>query len=287
MLLPPRRVERAWDGKEHLEERNHLDRGARRSARGHLRRVRCEAIPHHVVQPDQGRRRLAVRSLAGRPQGAARRERQQWCRGAAGRRRTARARRAMPVLPALLARTARTATSRSAGAAGRTGRRAMLRSDRRTWQGRQRERRDLPGRGAVRPVLERRRLGRLRAVQRGERPNARPDHAALVHGRMFDSATGRRPIGAPYLRIFLNSGKKVIFDATKCATAIPDEGRVRHIPGPGRERALRRRLVRRRRRSTTSRAGPAGQQSWATVLAAPWLGSRERHLRERPAHRRG
>ena len=79
--------------RNHLEEGNHLDRGARRSARGHLRRVRCQAIPHHVVEPDQGRRRLAVRSLAGRPQGAARRERQQCDRGAAGpegRRRSAR-----------------------------------------------------------------------------------------------------------------------------------------------------------------------------------------------------
>ena len=116
MLLPPRRVERAWDGKEHLEERNHLDRGARRSARGHLRRVRCQAIPHHVVEPDQGRRRLAVRSLAGRPQGAARRERQQWGRGAAGPAGRRKGRRATPVA-GLPARTAGRQVGR--GAAGR------------------------------------------------------------------------------------------------------------------------------------------------------------------------
>ncbi len=121
--------------RNHLEEGNHLDRGARRSARGHLRRVRCQAIPHHVVEPDQGRRRLAVRSLAGRPQGAARRERQQWRpRGRRARRATqgrtahrapqarkaprgSRARkatrgtRATRVLPATLTSTARTTAS--------------------------------------------------------------------------------------------------------------------------------------------------------------------------------
>lgn len=31
------------------------------------------------------------------------------------------------------------------------------------------------------------------------------------------------PIGAPYLRIFLQGGHDVIFDATQCATAVPDE----------------------------------------------------------------
>ena len=94
--------------RNHLEEGNHLDRGARRSARGHLRRVRCQALPHHVVEPDQGRRRLAVRSLAGRPQGAARRERQRWAAGRRARRATRVAR-----------RTGRRRPARRPGAGGR------------------------------------------------------------------------------------------------------------------------------------------------------------------------
>jgi hypothetical protein len=37
------------------------------------------------------------------------------------------------------------------------------------------------------------------------------------------SAADEAKIGAPYLRIFLNNGKDVIFDATHCATTAPDK----------------------------------------------------------------
>ena len=72
-LLPPH------DGpgirKEHLEEGNHPHRGARCRACSHLRRIRRrQPLPDHIVQPDQGRRRLGRRSLAGRAQRAARPE---------------------------------------------------------------------------------------------------------------------------------------------------------------------------------------------------------------------
>jgi hypothetical protein len=89
----------------------------------------------------------------------------------------------------------------------------------------------------------------------------------LSYTAMFSSANqAANPIGAPYLRIFLNSGKDVIFDATQCATATPDEdvfdtfqvsgANVRYdddsCDGAG---------------DHNFPGSPAGQQSWASVLA--------------------
>ncbi len=64
--------------------------------------------------------------------------------------------------------------------------------------------------------------------------------------------------GAPYLRIFLNNGHDVVFDATKCASFVPDEnvfntyevttGDVRYDDDPC--------------------SSGSSQQSWATVKAA-------------------
>ena len=65
-----------------LEKRNHPSRGARRNARDHLGRIRRPSLPDHVVQPDQGRRSLARRSLARRAQRAAEPERDQRSRPA-------------------------------------------------------------------------------------------------------------------------------------------------------------------------------------------------------------
>ena len=164
--------------RNHLEEGNHLDRGARRSARGHLGRVRCQAIPHHVVEPDQGRRRLDGRSLAGRPQGAARRERHEGQRG-----RRARRARGHPGTGGQ-GRSGRSA----AGPQGAPARRCP--ADRRLRRDRASVASSLDG-VQFGAVLGRRRLGRLRAVQRGERPHARPDRAALVHGRCTRRPTRR------------------------------------------------------------------------------------------------
>ena len=131
-LLPPH------DGlgirEEHLEEGNHPHRGARRRACSHLRRIRRrQPLPDHVVQPDQGRRRLGRRSLARRAQRAAGPEGQhRRCRpaGAAGAQGpkgdtgapARRARRATPAQPALRVRRARPASAGTRFAPGATRR---------------------------------------------------------------------------------------------------------------------------------------------------------------------
>jgi hypothetical protein len=75
----------------------------------------------------------------------------------------------------------------------------------------------------------------------------------IMHSSSDDS-----PIAAPYLRIFLNNGHDVVFDATKCASFVPDEnvfntyevttGDVRYDDDPC--------------------SSGSSQQSWATVKAA-------------------
>ena len=91
---------------ERLEEGNHRDRRARRSAHGHLGRIRRPPLPDHVIEPDQGRLRRASRSLGRRAQGAAR------------------ARRATPAPTACRARPARRARRATAAQTARRARRA-------------------------------------------------------------------------------------------------------------------------------------------------------------------
>jgi hypothetical protein len=74
------------------------------------------------------------------------------------------------------------------------------------------------------------------------------------------------PIGAPYLRIFLAGDHDVIFDATQCATAVPDEDVFRTYEVVGSN-------VRYDDDGCDGLGdhnfpgSPAGQQSWASVLA--------------------
>ena len=63
-LLPLVAPYRPGRQRNDLEEGHHRGRGARRRARGRLGRNRRPAVPDHVVQPDQGRHDLALRSLA-------------------------------------------------------------------------------------------------------------------------------------------------------------------------------------------------------------------------------
>ena len=166
MLLPPH------DGlgirEEHLEEGNHPHRGARCRACSHLRRIRRrQSLPDHVVQPDQGRRRLGRRSLARRaqraagPEGRHRRCRPAGTRGCAGpegrhrrnrraglegrhrRNRRCRARRARPppagtrFAPGATRRTTTTRTRvrvRAASAAARSPRSPAPRQGRAQWR---------------------------------------------------------------------------------------------------------------------------------------------------------
>jgi hypothetical protein len=66
------------------------------------------------------------------------------------------------------------------------------------------------------------------------------------------------PIGAPYLRIFLAGGHDVIFDATQCATAVPDEDVFRTYEVVGSNV---------RYDDDGCDGVPPDQQPWATVVA--------------------
>jgi hypothetical protein len=66
------------------------------------------------------------------------------------------------------------------------------------------------------------------------------------------------PIGAPYLRIFLAGGHDVIFDATQCATAVPDEDVSRTYEVVGSNV---------RYDDDGCDGVPPDQQPWATVVA--------------------
>ena len=73
--------------------------------------------------------------------------------------------------------------------------------------------------------------------------------AQLSYTSMY-SAADAAPIGAPYLRIFLNNDNDdVIFDATQCATTVPAKNVFHTFQVSGDERSLRRRLVRRNGRA--------------------------------------
>ena len=192
-LLPPH------DGpgirEEHLEEGNHPGRGACRRACSHLRRVRRrESLPDHIVQPDQGRRRLG-RPISRPP--PARRCRVRRARASPARRGlpARRARRATPVQPALRVRRVRPRPAGTRFAPGATRRTTTTRTGPGTSASaaarsprspaRPARSRSVAATGSRRPVT----TGSTRPPSRTEAASSRPSPVAWTGKRIRSSRT--------------------------------------------------------------------------------------------------
>ena len=114
--------------------------------------------------------------------------------------------------------------------------------------------------------------------QRGETASRWPRSTQLSY-TVDHSSANDSPIAAPYLRIFLNGDTHdVIFDPTKCATTVPPEDQFNTFEVTTGDV---------RYDDDSCDGVPAGQQSWASVLASPQLGGPSRGSVSPPASRVG
>jgi hypothetical protein len=87
----------------------------------------------------------------------------------------------------------------------------------------------------------------------------RLDQITQLSYEVMYSAADEAKIGAPYLRIFLNNGHDVVFDATQCATTVPEKNVFKKFEVVGKDV----------RYDDDSCDGiPPDQQHWSDVVAA-------------------